>query len=48
MNQRSAIYALACILLPVAWGIAVVYVTRFVEKRVTGRHKDLPPVDYHI
>ncbi|MGD0675074.1 MAG: hypothetical protein ABSC94_06615 [Polyangiaceae bacterium] len=44
-------YAIACVVLPAAWGIAVSRVFGFVHRR-RSRHErvrgDPPPVDYSI
>jgi hypothetical protein len=64
MNVHSTIpaerwfYAAACVLLPVAWGLAMVWVTNRVERRMSqrrdrrhdpdSRHPEPPTVEYHI
>jgi len=52
------LYAGACVLLPVAWGLAMVWVTNRIERivsRCQDRRDDTgsatpppPPVEYHI
>jgi len=49
-------YAVICIVVPVVWGVAVVWassrIERIVLKRRKGqkkrRQKGLPPIEYHI
>ena len=57
MSWRSIGYAALCVIVPSAWGMIVVWVSRQVEKRVLqqGRRKGksdeqatMPPLDYHI
>jgi hypothetical protein len=50
-------YALICVVVPVAWGLAVLWASNVIEAMVLrrGRRKGqddteatLPPIDYHI
>ncbi len=50
-------YALACVVVPVAWGLVVLLASNAIEGMVLrhGRRKDqgnndatLPPIEYHI
>jgi hypothetical protein len=49
------LYAIACVVVPVAWGLAMVWVTHRLECRIRGRRKPggeeaVPTVspEYHI
>ena len=46
---KRVIYALACIAVPALWGIAVVWASNAVERRVRHRHdREIPPIEFHI
>ncbi|MBW3622826.1 MAG: hypothetical protein KY468_05385 [Armatimonadetes bacterium] len=52
---QTWLYALACVLVPVAWGVLVVRVTGRVESWIGDRFRrgkedrpDLPPLEYHL
>jgi hypothetical protein len=50
------LYVLACVVVPIAWGVAVVWVTNRVERFVVrrsprprlARRAAVPPLEYHI
>jgi predicted PurR-regulated permease PerM len=45
----SILYALACILVPVAWGLLAVWLTSLIERRLRARGApEVPPIEYHI
>jgi hypothetical protein len=55
--MRRWLYALACVLVPVLWGVLVVWVSNRLEGRLfrprphdpaTGQPPSPPPVEYHI
>ncbi len=54
--MKKWLYALACVVVPVAWGIAVVWVTNRVERFVVRRCPRSPaarraaaaPLEYHL
>lgn len=54
--MKAWLYALACVLVPVAWGLAMVWATGRLESRVMRRDPrrravtdaEFPPVEYHI
>jgi hypothetical protein len=56
MSWKSLGYAIACVVVPVLWGIAVVWASNRVERFVlrhrkgSKRHKDqdMPRIEYHI
>jgi hypothetical protein len=57
MNWKLASYVLACVVVPVAWGLLVVWASNRIEtflKRQRSEHRgseeeaSLPPLDYHI
>lgn len=55
MNIRTWGYALACVLVPVAWGLAMVWVTNWLERRFRRRRSRRGPaapesftLEYHI
>lgn len=56
MTFADIAYALACVVLPVAWGLAVVWVSKRIEARVArrararrgGRRRQVRPIEYHI
>lgn len=50
-------YAIACVTVPMLWGLLVVWVSDRIERRVlksgleqgkTAKEATLPPIDYHI
>jgi hypothetical protein len=48
-------YAAACVVVPLLWGIAVVWASNWIESRLLGRDKrkrrarrEVPPIEYHI
>jgi hypothetical protein len=48
----TVLYALACVVVPAVWGVAMFYAFGFVDRRRRLRAKpaeqDLPPIDYSI
>lgn len=56
MTWRSVAYALACVIVPVVWGVVVVWISNRIESRVLGADADArdpekrkaPPIEYHI
>jgi hypothetical protein len=57
MSWQSVGYAAACVLVPVFWGVVVVWLSNRIERRVLGaggeaRHgrkqREVPPIEYHI
>jgi hypothetical protein len=56
MNWQSVGYALICVVVPVLWGLGVVWGSNRVERLVLRRRKGsakrrtepLPPIEYHI
>ena len=57
MPWRLVGYALACVVLPMAWGLLVVAVSNRAERALSKRRgpdgsaeeaSPLPPIDYHI
>lgn len=50
-------YAVACVVVPVAWGLLVVRTSTWAERQLLKRRRDeptaqsaeeFPPIDYHI
>jgi len=53
MTWQSVAYALACVFVPVVWGVLVVWISNRLEGRVLGAGDDdkkrkAPPIEYHI
>ena len=55
MNWQTILYALACVIAPVAWGLIVVWVSNRIERATRLRlpekaaeKSEAPPIDYHI
>lgn len=57
MPIHSWLYALACVLIPVAWGLLMVWATDHLEPLLFHHHKHSPespdkpaikPLEYHI
>lgn len=57
MNWQLFGYATACVLVPVLWGVAVVWVSNRIERRISGKReksqgsgkrRTVPPIEYHI
>jgi hypothetical protein len=52
MAMRFFAYAVACVVLPAAWGVLMYYVFGLVQRRRERRHArdsgDPPPIDYSI
>jgi hypothetical protein len=50
MRNAGIGYALLCIVTPMAWGLVVVWVSNFVERKVrrSAKGDEVPPIDYHI
>jgi hypothetical protein len=51
VRASGFLYALACVLVPVVWGVGVVLVARRVERFVArrrGRESEPPLIEYHI
>lgn len=57
MSWQSIGYATACVLVPVLWGVAVVWVSNRIERRILGKREKtrgsgkrptVPPIEYHI
>ena len=52
MTLADVAYALACIVLPMAWGLIVVWASNWIEARVARKGKDGkrhgPRIEYHI
>lgn len=56
MSLGQLAYALACVVVPMLWGVAVVWAANRIESRVNrrlrdrggGRRRDVPPIEYHI
>lgn len=52
MSWEHIVYATACVVLPVAWGLLVVWLSNRVDRRFLGRRgaqqKPPPPIEYHI
>jgi len=56
MSWESYAYAFACVVVPVAWGLAVVWLSNRIESLVSrqrrgaedARKKELPRIEYHI
>jgi hypothetical protein len=55
MSWQSIGYATACVVIPVLWGAAVVWVSNRVDRRWVGsggrrgrRRREPPPTEYHI
>lgn len=53
MNWHAIGYALLCVVVPLAWGLLVVWISNRVEEKVRGRKdagsaREVPPIDYHI
>jgi hypothetical protein len=44
----SVAYAVACVVLPAAWGVAMYYVFGFLRRRRERQPGEPPPVDYSI
>jgi hypothetical protein len=50
-----ALYALLCVVVPIAWGLVVVFLSNAIEraarrrrKRDGGKDEPFPPIEYHI
>ena len=50
-------YALTCVLVPVVWGLVVVWISNRIERRMLGRtwaakghgkRRSVRPIEYHI
>ena len=49
LTPGSALYILACLVVPVAWGLIVVWASNAVEKRLRpGPDGEKPTIEYHI
>ena len=55
MDWYTIGYALACVILPVAWGLLVVWASNRIDRRMVqhDRRRDRtrrspPPIEYHI
>jgi hypothetical protein len=53
MTWRSVAYALACVFVPVVWGVGVVWISNRIELRLLGggdeeKRRKAPPIEYHI
>jgi hypothetical protein len=56
MTFADIAYAVACVVLPVAWGLAVVWASNRIEERVArraharrgSRRRHVRPIEYHI
>jgi hypothetical protein len=56
MNLRNVGYALLCIVVPLAWGLLVVWASARIEERLNKRKPPqdgsekapMPPIEYHI
>ena len=47
-------YAILCVIVPMAWGLVVVFISNRIDRAVAARraknddHRELPPTEYHI
>jgi hypothetical protein len=55
VTWESIGYAIACVVVPVLWGVAVVRLSNAIERRVSARRMrregggaEPPPIEYHI
>jgi hypothetical protein len=57
MNRTSVGYAIACVIVPLLWGIVIVWISDRIEAAVrrrgaargkTPEESAMPPLDYHI
>ena len=57
MNWHLFGYALACVTIPMAWGLMVVWISNGIERKVLNRgiqqgksskEATIPPIEYHI
>lgn len=53
MNWGQVGYAALCVILPVAWGLVVVWLSNRIDRRLVGRRRgrrraEPPPIEYHI
>lgn len=56
MSFAGIVYVAACVVLPVAWGLAVVWLSNRIEARVArrasarrgARRRQVRPIEYHI
>ena len=53
MNWEQIGYAAACVILPLGWGLVVVWVSNLIDRRVVGRRRGQRrhrprPIEYHI
>jgi len=53
MNWEHVGYAAACVVVPVGWGIVVVWASNHIERRLFGRRsrrrrRKERPIEYHI
>ena len=56
MSLSEILYAAACVVVPVAWGLVVVWVSNRIEARVArtagarrgARRRRVRPIEYHI
>ena len=55
MDLQRLAYAIACVLVPILWGLVIVWISNRIEGRVSrrlearsGRRRDVPPTEYHI
>jgi len=49
--MNPVVYALLCVVVPMAWGLVVVWLSNRIERAVLRRvksDKQLPPTEYHI
>jgi hypothetical protein len=54
MDWESILYALACVTVPVAWGLIVVWISNRIDRRLlrtgrrAGKRGAARPIEYHI
>jgi hypothetical protein len=56
LDERAVIvYVILCVVVPLAWGLVVVFVSNRIERAVKRRRakdgddeRELPPTEYHI
>lgn len=49
LHPVTVLYVLACLVVPVAWGLLVVWASNIIEARIRRDGREEPPtIEYHI
>lgn len=52
MDWRVLAYALACVVVPIGWGLVIVWISNRMDRRLLQRGGEgarrPPPIEYHI